>query len=117
MIVDKSFGFAISIVKLYQYLCKQKGKYVLSKQLLKSGTSIGVNASEVQEAQSTNNFISKLSISLKEARETKYRINLLIATDYLHSKDMHTKSLLDEIDEIIKLLTSIVKTTRKNYVK
>ena len=70
ILLDKSFIFAVRIVKLYKYLCSQKKEYVLSKQLLRSGTSIGANINEAQDAQSKNDFISKLSISLKEARET-----------------------------------------------
>ncbi len=70
IIINKSFTFAVRIVKLYQYLCKEKKEYVLSKQLLRSGTSIGANINEAQAGQSKNDFISKMSISSKEARET-----------------------------------------------
>ncbi len=109
VVVTKSFDFAIRIVKLYQYLCQEKKEYILSKQLLRSGTSIGANINEAQAAQSKKDFIAKMSISSKEARETRYWIELLIATDYLNSNDTHTQSLLDEITELIKLLTSITK--------
>ena len=115
VIVNKSFKFAIRIVKLYKYLCDEKKEYVLSKQLLRSGTSIGANINEAQEAQSKNDFISKLSISLKEARESKYWIELLKETDYLTIKE--ADSLLDNLTEILKLLTSIIKTTRTNNAK
>jgi four helix bundle protein len=89
ILVDKSFTFAVRIVKLYKYLCNDKKEFVLSKQLLRSGTSIGANINESQDAQSKNDFISKLSISLKEARETKYWIELLEKqTIYLQMKQI-----------------------------
>ena len=115
IIVSKSFSFAIRIVKLYKYLCDEKKEYVLSKRLLRSGTSIGTNINEAQEAQSKNDFISKLSISLKEARESKYWIELLKETDFLTIKE--ADSLLENLTEILKLLTSIIKTTRTNNAK
>jgi len=117
VIVDKSFAFAVRVVKLYKYLCDEKKEFILSKQLLRSGTSIGANVNEAQDGQSTNDFIAKLSISLKEARESKYWIELLIATDFLNSKDKHTQSMINEIEELIKLLTSIIKTTKEKNGK
>ena len=87
IILNKSFAFSVRIVNLYKYLCSEKKEYVLSKQLLRSGTSIGANVNEAQAAQSKNDFISKMSIASKEARETKYWIELLISTDYLKDKD------------------------------
>lgn len=114
-LADKSFSFAVRIVKLYKYLCDNKKEFVLSKQLLRSGTSIGANISESQDAQSSNDFISKLSISLKEARESKYWIELLKETDYLTI--LETNSILSDLDEIIKLLVSIIKTTKANNAK
>lgn len=114
IILDKSFNLAVRIVKLYQYLSTEKKDYVLSKQLLRSGTSIGANINEAQAGQSKNDFISKMSIASKEARETKYWIDLLTKTDYLNEKDSHVKSLKLEIEEIIKLLTSIVKSSQGN---
>jgi len=87
-------------------------KYVLSKQLLRSGTSIGANINEAQAGQSKADFIAKMSIASKEARESKYWIDLLIKTDYLNINDKHTKSLQSDIEEIIKLLTSIVKSSQ-----
>ena len=110
IVLDKSFEFAIRVVNLYKHLCHSKKEYTLSKQLLRSGTSIGANINEAQAAQSKKDFIAKMAIASKEARECKYWIDLLIKTDYLNSNDNHTKSLLNEIEEIIKLLTSIVKT-------
>ena len=112
VLVDKSFKFAIRIVKLYKYLCDSKKEYTLSKQLLRSGTSIGANINEAQEAQSKNDFISKLSISLKEARESKYWIELLKETDYLSKSEAN--SIIEDLVEILKLLTSIIKSTKNN---
>jgi len=112
IVLDKSFKFAIRVVKLYKYLCNEKKEFVLSKQLLRCGTSIGANVNEAQAGQSRADFISKMSIASKEARESKYWIELLIKTDYLDIKDNHTKSLLNDIKEIQKLLTSIVKSSQ-----
>lgn len=112
IILDKSFAFAIRVVKLYKFLCNDKKEYVLSKQLLRSATSIGANINEAQAGQSKNDFVSKMSIASKEARETLYWIDLLIATEYLDIKDSHVKSLKHNIEEIIKIITSIVKTSK-----
>ena len=112
IILNKSFSFSVRIVNLYKYLCSEKKEYVLSKQLLRSGTSIGANVNEAQAAQSKNDFISKMSIASKEARETKYWIELLISTDYLKDKESYVESLKFEIDEIVKLLSSIVKSMK-----
>ena len=114
IILDKSFEFAIRVVKLYKYLCDDKKEYVLSKQLLRAGTSIGANINEAQAGQSKADFIAKMAIASKEARESKYWIDLLIKTDYLDINENHVKSLLSDIEEIIKLLTSIVKTSMEN---
>ncbi|MGJ0363467.1 four helix bundle protein [Aliarcobacter cryaerophilus] len=114
IILDKSFEFAIRVVKLYKYLCDDKKEYVLSKQLLRAGISIGANINEAQAGQSKADFIAKMAIASKEARESKYWIDLLIKTDYLDINENHVKSLLNDIEEIIKLLTSIVKTSMEN---
>ena len=114
IILNKSFDFAIRIVNLYKYLCDEKKEYILSKQLLRSGTSIGANVNESQAGQSKNDFISKMSIASKEARESKYWIELLIKTQYLDDREQYVSSLVDEIDEINKLLTSIVKSSKEN---
>jgi four helix bundle protein len=111
IILDKSFEFAVRIVKLYKYLCDDKKEYILSKQLLRSGTSIGANINEAQAGQSKADFIAKMSIASKESRESKYWIDLLVKTEYLNIEDQHTQSLLNEIEEIIKLLTSIVRSS------
>ena len=113
IILDKSFDFSIRIVKLYRYLCQDKKEYILSKQLLRSGTSIGANINEAQAGQSKNDFIAKMSISSKEARETKYWIDLLVSTDYLDNNDVHVKSLKNDIEQIIKLITSIIKSAKE----
>ncbi|MGH2278595.1 four helix bundle protein [Aliarcobacter sp. ERUVET-7] len=115
ILVDKSFSFAVRIVNLYKYLCSDKKEFVLSKQLLRSGTSIGANISESQDAQSTNDFISKLSIALKEAKESKYWIELLKETEYLTKKE--SDSLVNDLIELIKLLVTIIKTTKDNNGK
>jgi len=115
ILVDKSFSFAVRIVNLYKYLCSDKKEFVLSKQLLRRGTSIGANISESQDAQSTNDFISKLSIALKEARESKYWIELLKETEYLTKKE--SDSLVNDLIELIKLLVTIIKTTKDNNGK
>lgn len=112
IILDKSFAFAVRVVKLYKFLCDEKREYILSKQLLRAGTSIGANVNEAQAAQSKADFISKLSISSKEAREVNYWINLLIETKYLNIDDAHVKSLKEDTEEIIKLLTSIIKSSQ-----
>ena len=116
LILDKSLDFAVRVVKLYKYLSETKKEYVLSKQLLRSGTSIGANVNEAQAGQSKSDFIAKMAIASKEARESKYWINLLIKTDYLNRHDIHVQSLQNDIDEIVKLLTSIVKSSQENNI-
>ena len=114
IILDKSLEFAIRIVKLYKHLCNNQQEYVLSKQLLRSGSSIGANVNEAQAGQSKADFIAKMAIASKEARESKYWINLLIKTDYLNKYDKYVQTLINDIDEIVKLLTSIVKSSQEN---
>ena len=114
IVLEKSFAFAVRIVKLYKYLCATKKEYILSKQLLRCGTLIGANVNEAQAGQSKADFISKMSIASKEARETKYWIDLLIETDYIDQNEKYVKTLLQDIDEIIKLLTKIIKTSQEN---
>jgi four helix bundle protein len=110
IIKDKSFAFALRIVRLYQYLSDTKKEYVLSKQILRSGTSIGANVRESEHGQSKADFIHKISISLKEASETDYWLELLHKSDYLDTKLY--QSLKEDCEEILKILTSIVKTSR-----
>lgn len=107
---DKSFAFALRIVKLYQYLTKEKKEYVLSKQLLRSGTAIGALVREAQQAESKADFIHKLAIALKEANETDYWLELLHQSDYIDAKGF--QSISADAEELLKLLTSIIKTTK-----
>lgn len=114
IILDKTFNFALSIIAIYKYLTTQKNEYVMSKQLLKSGTSIGANINEAQETQSKKDFISKCSISLKEARETDYWLRLLSASNYLDRKDTESAILFAELSDIRKILTSIINSSKKS---
>ena len=114
IVLDKSFAFAVRIVKLYKHLCSEQKEYVLSKKLLRSATSIGANVNEAQAGQSKADFIAKMSIASKEARESKYWIDLLVKTDYLDINENYVQSLVLDIEEIIKLLTSIVKSSQGN---
>ena len=107
---DKSRLFALRIVKLYKYL-KSKREDVMSKQVLRSGTSIGANIAEGKYAQSTEEFISKMSIALKEASETYYWLGLLFDSDYIPDTE-NTKSLFADCDELIRILVSSVKTAK-----
>ncbi len=110
-IETKSFQFSVRVVKLCRHLKEEKKEYILSKQLLRSGTSIGANIVEAQQAQSRPDFISKLCIALKEASETNYWLRLLHATDYLSEKEF--SSIHIDCKELEKLLTSIIKTTKE----
>ena len=109
IIAAKSKEFAIRCVKLYTYLKDQKQEYVLSKQILRSGTSIGANVKEAMRGQSKPDFRCKMNIALKEASETEYWIELLEATDYIDAKQ--ALSIKDDCVELIKILTSIVKNS------
>ena len=109
---EKSFDFAIRIVKLYKYLMEEKKEFVLSKQILRSGTSIGANINEAQQGQSKKDFLMKMNISLKECTETKYWIELLSATDFINLEQKD--SIMNDCIEIEKMLTSIVKTTSES---
>ena len=106
----KSFLFSVRVVKLARYLQEEKKEYILSKQLIRSGTSIGANIVESQQAQSRADFVSKLSIALKEACETNYWLRLLQATDYLSASEF--TSIIADCKELERMLTSISKTTR-----
>ena len=100
------------IVKVYEYLCSEKKEYTMSKQLLRSGTSIGANIAESQQAQSRPDFISKLNIALKEANETYYWLRLLSETDYISNKEFI--NLENDIKEIISILVAITKQQKAN---
>jgi four helix bundle protein len=108
----KSFAFAVKIVKLYQQIVKDQHEYVLSKQLLKSATSIGANVEEADAGISTNDFSSKISIAYKEAKETQYWLRLMNTTGYIQTEKYN--ELANDCEEICKLLFSILKTTRIN---
>jgi len=109
-IQEKSFRFAVRIVKLCRYLQTEKKEYILTKQLLRSGTSIGANVSESQQAQSRPDFVNKLNIALKEASETEYWLRLLYETDYLNDK--YFTSIMADCDEVKSLLVAIVKSAK-----
>jgi len=109
-IQDKSKAFAIRIINCYKFMVEEQHEFVMSKQLLRCGTSIGANTRESKNAQSRNDFLSKLSIALKEADETDYWLDLLHATNYLN--DNMYSSLATDCTEIIKILTAIIKTLK-----
>lgn len=111
---DKTYSFALRIVKAHQYLI-DKDEYILSKQLLRSGTSIGANCREATFAQSKQDFVSKLSIALKETNETIYWIELLHDSGYISNDSF--KSIHKDGLEILKLLVSIIKTTKTSLQK
>ncbi len=111
ILLEKSFAFAVRSVELYKYLTKKK-EFVLSKQILRSGTSIGANAEEADGAISKADFSSKISIAYKEAKETHYWLRLLKETKFIDQKLFD--SLLEDCNELCKLLFSILKTTRIN---
>ena len=110
----KSYSFAIRVIKLSQFLNNEKKEFVLSKQVLRSGTSIGALIKESQYAQSHADFINKLTIALKEANETQYWISLLYDTNYL-TKEMH-QSLHTDIEELLSLLISITKILKNKSI-
>lgn len=112
LIESKSYAFALRIIKLYKFLVSDSKEYVLSKQVLRSGTSIGAMVKEAEHAQSKADFIHKMSIALKEANETEYWLMLLKDSDYI-SKTSYN-SIQPEASELIKLLASIVKTSKIN---
>ncbi len=110
---ERTFEFSLTIINLYKFLIYERKEYVMSKQLLRSGTSIGANTTEAQAAQSRKDFISKMSIASKEARETEYWIKLLKASNYL-DKYSNLVEIESEIRAIIKIITKIVKTSSLN---
>jgi four helix bundle protein len=111
IVYDKAYKFAIKIVKNYKYLISEKKEFVLSKQLLKSGTSIGANIAEALGAISKDEFSAKMSISYKECLETKYWLNLLKDTGYI--ENLVHKELFNDNEEIAKILFSILKSTNR----
>ena len=112
IVVQESYAFALAIIQLYKLLVDKK-EYVLSKQILRSGTSIGANIHEAVGGESKKDFIHKLGIAVKEARETSYWLNLLKDSDYLDSDEFnHLNNLCDEL---IRILNSIILTTKERY--
>lgn len=111
-IEDKSFAFAVRSVNLYKHLTENKREYILSKQFLRSSTSIGANVSEAERGQSKPDFISKMSIALKEANETEYWLQLLYASEYLNEAEF--TSMSRDVNELISLLVAICKSASKN---
>ncbi|WP_372746683.1 four helix bundle protein [Lutibacter sp.] len=110
VVKTKSFLFSIRIVNLYKFLTQEKKEFIISKQLLRSGTSIGALVRESEHAESTADFVHKLSVALKEANESEYWIDLLKETDYLSESEY--LSVQENIKELLKLLISIIKTTK-----
>ncbi len=110
MVYDKAFDFAIRIVNAYKYLCETHKEFVMSKQLLRSGTAIGANIAEANGAISDADFSNKMSIAYKESLETKYWLSLMKSTDYLTEKTF--ESMFADADELSKMLFSIIKKTR-----
>jgi four helix bundle protein len=110
VILNKSFDFALSIIKLYKEMVAQK-EYILSKQMLRSGTSIGANIEEATAAISKRDFTAKMSISSKEARETRYWLKLIEKSDLVK---IDVKNQLNDVEQIINILTAIVKTSQTN---
>jgi len=108
VIVDKSKLFALRIIKLYKYLLSDKKEYILSKQALRSGTSIGANVKEAIRGQSKADFYAKMNIALKEASETEYWLELLVESGYIAKK--HFDSIYSDCQELIKILVTITKT-------
>lgn len=115
IVKNKSFEFAIRIVKLYQYLSNYKKEFILSKQLLRSGTSIGAMIREAEHAESKSDFIHKFAIAQKEANEVIYLLELLKATDYLNQKEF--ENINNDAVSILKLITSIIKTSKNQLSK
>jgi four helix bundle protein len=115
LLLTKSEDFAGRIIKMYQYLTDQKKELIISKQILRSGTSIGANITESRNAQSTSDFIHKLNIALKEADETVYWLKNLYKGGYLNEKEY--ESIYNDADEIVRLLVSSIKTLKDKLVQ
>jgi four helix bundle protein len=111
VIKNKSFAFAVRIVNLYKHLVEVKKEYIITKQLLRSGTSVGALVRESEHAESKNDFVHKMGIAQKEINETLYWLELLQATDYLTSEQFASINI--DAAEIIKLITAIIKTAKK----
>jgi four helix bundle protein len=115
LILDKSKAFALRIIKLYNYLRREKREFIISKQIVRSGMSIGANAKEASLAQSKATFIAKMNIALAEAGETEYWLELLYESGYIDKTAF--SSLYQDNKELLKMLTAIIKTTRESLKK
>lgn len=115
IIYQKAYTFALEIIKLYKHLSTEKKEFILSKQLLRVGTSIGANVNEAISSESKRDFVHKLGIALKEARETSYWLNLLKDSEYIINEQFII--LNDLCNSLIKILTSIILTTKERYLK
>lgn len=110
-LTDKAIAFSARILKLYKFLTEEKKEYIVSKQIVRSGTSIGANITEANYGQSKADFISKLHIALKESAETIYWLKLLVRTDYLTQQEY--SSLITDCEELLKILTASINTAKK----
>jgi four helix bundle protein len=115
IIAVKSYDFALEIIQLYKRLVETEKEYILSKQVLRSGTSIGANVREANSGVSKKDFVNKFSIALKEARETDYWLSLISKSGYLKNDNLNF--LIQKCNEIIRILSSIILTTRERYLK
>ena len=115
ILTSKGFDFSLRIIKLYKYLTQKNKEYILSKQVLRSGTAIGALISEAEFAQSKADFINKMYVALKEANETRYWLKLLYHSDYITSEMFC--SILPDIEELLRLLVSTTKTAKENHAK
>lgn len=113
IVLEKSFAFALRIIKLYKYLCEEKREYVMSKQALLAGTYVGAHVKEALHGDSKSAYINEMAIALKKASETEYWLELLHQSDFIDDKAFN--SINADCTELIKLLTSIVKTSRSRY--
>lgn len=110
IILDKSYSFSIRIINLYKYLAQSKKEFILSKQLVRSGTSIGANIEEAIGGQSRKDFYAKINVAYKEARETHYWLRILRDTNYISQKQ--ASSILNDCDELLKIIGSIIRTIK-----
>lgn len=114
IVKDKSFLFAIRVVNLYKYLCESKKEFIISKQLMRSGTAVGALVREAEHTESKLDFKHKMAIAQKEINESIYWLDLLLATEYLSNEQF--QSINDDAIEIIKLITTIIKSTKENIM-
>jgi four helix bundle protein len=112
IIIEKTFDFSLEVIKAYKIITSEKHEYVMSRQLLRAGTSIGANCNEAVAAVTTKDFCNKMAIASKEAHETEYWLKLLHKSDYYYDSE-----LIEKCEEIIRIITSIVKTTREKLLK